>query len=112
MISASRLHIAWRKSSYSSTNGGNCIEVGESLNGPIRPEWRKSSYSSNNGGACVEIGDTFNNLIRSAWTESIPVRDSKRPQGPALTVPTPAWQAFIAWSRTRSNVGSLAAAAE
>ncbi|WP_431041411.1 DUF397 domain-containing protein [Streptomyces sp. P1-3] len=30
MISASKLPVAWRKSSYS-TNGGNCLEVGEGV---------------------------------------------------------------------------------
>ena len=33
----------WRKSSYSSGNGGDCVEVAV--------VWRKSSYSSANGGA-------------------------------------------------------------
>ncbi|UQI48800.1 DUF397 domain-containing protein [Streptomyces sp. HU2014] len=51
-------------------------------------EWLKSSHSGNGGGSCVE------------WPPSleiagvIPVRDSKRPQGPVLTVPTAAWPAF------------------
>lgn len=31
MISASELPVAWRKSSYSSTNGGNCLEVGAGI---------------------------------------------------------------------------------
>ncbi|NEC92070.1 DUF397 domain-containing protein [Streptomyces sp. SID12501] len=31
MISASELSVVWRKSSYSSTNGGNCLEVGEGV---------------------------------------------------------------------------------
>ncbi|MFJ7590831.1 DUF397 domain-containing protein [Streptomyces sp. NPDC097617] len=30
MISASKLSVAWRKSSYS-TNGGNCVEVGQGI---------------------------------------------------------------------------------
>ncbi|MEU6754967.1 DUF397 domain-containing protein [Streptomyces sp. NPDC046685] len=30
MITASKLPVAWRKSSYS-TNGGNCVEVGEGM---------------------------------------------------------------------------------
>ncbi|MFF2850143.1 DUF397 domain-containing protein [Streptomyces sp. NPDC058001] len=38
MISASKLPVAWRKSSYSSTNGGDCLEVGEGLTAvvPVR----------------------------------------------------------------------------
>lgn len=36
-MNASKLPVAWRKSSYS-TNGGDCIEVGEGLPGvvPVR----------------------------------------------------------------------------
>ena len=41
------MDMTWRKSSYSSGNGGNCVEVGT---------WRKSSHSTTNGGACVEVG--------------------------------------------------------
>jgi hypothetical protein len=41
------MNMTWRKSSYSSVNGGNCVEVGV---------WRKSSYSTSNGGNCVEVG--------------------------------------------------------
>ncbi len=37
----------WFKSSYSSDQGGNCVEVAY--------HWRKSSYSSDQGGDCVEI---------------------------------------------------------
>ncbi|MER5490104.1 DUF397 domain-containing protein [Streptomyces sp. NPDC002490] len=38
MISASELPVTWRASTYSSTNGGNCVEVGEGLPGvvPVR----------------------------------------------------------------------------
>ncbi|WP_406493594.1 DUF397 domain-containing protein [Streptomyces sp. NBC_00846] len=50
--------------------------------------WRKSSYSNSNGGECVEIADDFPGII--------PVRDSKNPTGPALLIPTAAWNDFIA----------------
>ncbi|WP_406380988.1 DUF397 domain-containing protein [Streptomyces sp. NBC_01618] len=50
--------------------------------------WRKSSYSNTNGGECVEIADDFPGII--------PVRDSKNPTGPALLIPTSAWNDFIA----------------
>jgi hypothetical protein len=38
MISASELPVVWRASSHSSTNGGECVEVGEGLPGvvPVR----------------------------------------------------------------------------
>ncbi|MFF4531465.1 DUF397 domain-containing protein [Streptomyces sp. NPDC001407] len=37
MTSASKLPVRWRKSSHS-TNGGNCIEIGEGITGvvPVR----------------------------------------------------------------------------
>ena len=49
--------------------------------------WRKSSYSNANGGNCVEVADNYPGII--------PVRDSKDPQGPALTFTPTAWTAFI-----------------
>ncbi len=89
--------IEWRKSSYSSSNGGNCVEVGV---------WRKSSYSSSNGGACVEVGV----WRKSSYTSSnggtcvevgaagqvIAVRDSKDPDGPRLVFGRTEWTAFAA----------------
>ncbi|MFJ9567905.1 DUF397 domain-containing protein [Streptomyces fuscichromogenes] len=50
--------------------------------------WRKSSYSGNTGGECVEVAD-------GCPVGTIPVRDSKDPSGPVLTVGAPAWQAFV-----------------
>ncbi|MGH3792152.1 MAG: DUF397 domain-containing protein, partial [Pseudonocardiaceae bacterium] len=66
--------VGWRTSSYSSPNGG-CVEVG----------WRTSSYSGPHGG-CVEVARASQGVL---------VRDSKDRPGPALTIPTPAWQAFL-----------------
>ncbi|WP_084468551.1 DUF397 domain-containing protein [Nocardiopsis trehalosi] len=40
---------AWHKSSYSSGNGGNCVEVG----------WRKSSYSGGDANSCIEVADVL-----------------------------------------------------
>ncbi|MET8979710.1 DUF397 domain-containing protein [Streptomyces sp. NPDC004539] len=54
---------------------------------PPDPHWRRSSHSNANGGACVEIADHLPGLI--------PVRDSKNPNGPILTVPAPAWDTFV-----------------
>jgi hypothetical protein len=71
------MEMTWRKSSYSSSNGGACIEVGV---------WRKSSYSTSNGGNCVEtamIGTT------------VAVRDTKDAgHGPVLHFPPQAWATF------------------
>ncbi|NED91526.1 DUF397 domain-containing protein [Streptomyces sp. SID11233] len=67
----------WFKSSYSGSDGGECVEVAY--------DWRKSSYSSEEGGACVEV---------AAHSRAIHVRDSKNPEGPALTLAPTAWAAF------------------
>jgi hypothetical protein len=81
----------WRKSSYSTEQGGDCVEVGY--------DWRKSSYSSEQGGACVEV---------AAHTSAVHVRDSKDPEGPALTFDPAEWTQFTAFAtavdtRTRTR---------
>ncbi|MFC5721460.1 DUF397 domain-containing protein [Streptomyces gamaensis] len=48
--------------------------------------WRKSSYS-NGQSSCVEVSDHV--------PGTVPVRDSKHPDGPALAVPVPVWAAFV-----------------
>ena len=50
--------------------------------------WRKSSYSNGDGGDCVEVCD--------AHTGIVPVRDSKLPLGPVLTLTASAWMSFVA----------------
>lgn len=72
----------WRKSSYSSDTGGECIECAPT--GTAR--WRKSSYSSDTGGSCVEI---------APHPTTIAIRDSKNPTGPTLTLPPSAFAAFV-----------------
>ncbi|MGW3040834.1 DUF397 domain-containing protein [Kitasatospora sp. NPDC001159] len=52
------------------------------------PQWFKSSYSSN-GGECVEVAG--NQLAEG----SVPIRDSKNPEGPSLVVTVDAWSAFV-----------------
>ncbi|MEU9557884.1 DUF397 domain-containing protein [Streptomyces fumanus] len=69
----------WRKSTYSSDEGGNCLEVAHT--------WCKSTYSSNEGGNCVEV---------AAHPAAVHVRDSKNPDGPILTVSPAAWAGFLA----------------
>ncbi|MGW3956862.1 DUF397 domain-containing protein [Streptomyces sp. NPDC004752] len=49
--------------------------------------WRRSSYSNANGGECVEITEDLPGVV--------PVRDSKNPHGPVLTIPATAWDAFV-----------------
>jgi hypothetical protein len=75
----------WRKSTYSNGSGGNCLEVAEAFPGAAR--WRKSTYSNGDGGDCVEVCD--------AHTAVVPVRDSKVPHGPVLTITAPAWTSFV-----------------
>ncbi|MEU0393077.1 DUF397 domain-containing protein [Streptomyces sp. NPDC006208] len=51
-------------------------------------QWRKSSYSDGQGGSCVEVADGFPRVL--------PVRDSKRPEGPALVFGADGWAPFVA----------------
>ncbi|MFH8991504.1 DUF397 domain-containing protein [Streptomyces sp. NPDC017940] len=70
--------LTWFKSSYSGGSGDDCLEVALS--------WRKSSHSSGSGDDCVEV---------APCPAAIHVRDSKRPDGPSLTLrPTP-WSDFL-----------------
>lgn len=73
----------WRKSSYSGTSGGECVEC--TVTGGAA--WRKSSYSGTNGGDCVEVA--------TGCAASVPVRDSKNPTGPVVVVGADAWQGFV-----------------
>ncbi|MFJ3578578.1 DUF397 domain-containing protein [Streptomyces rubiginosohelvolus] len=70
----------WFKSSYSGSEGGQCLEVAY--------DWRKSSYSGDEGGACVEI---------AAHPAAVHIRDSKDIEGPTFTVAPQAWSAFAAY---------------
>jgi Domain of unknown function (DUF397) len=72
--------VPFRKSSYSSTNGGNCVEVGWA-----DIQFRKSSFSSTAGGQCVEVGGRRG---------VVGVRDSKNPAGGVLAIPATAWASF------------------
>ena len=71
--------VTWRKSSYSSANGGACVEVGV---------WRKASYSASNGGNCVEVA--------RGPASAVAVRDSKDPDGGVVRVPFGAWRGLVA----------------
>ncbi|MFF8917031.1 DUF397 domain-containing protein [Streptomyces sp. NPDC015032] len=70
--------LVWFKSSYSGSQGGDCLEVAYN--------WRKSSYSSDQGGNCVEV---------ATHPAAVHIRDSKVTDGPVLTVPPAAWAAFV-----------------
>lgn len=75
--------LQWFKSSYSSSSGGECIEVAF--------DWRKSSYSSSSGGDCVEV---------ATCPHTIHIRDSKNSDGPTVAVTPSAWTAFLAGAAT------------
>ncbi|SFF53891.1 protein of unknown function [Actinacidiphila alni] len=73
--------LVWFKSSFSGSEGGDCVE--------IACDWRKSSYSADEGGNCVEV---------AAHPQAVHIRDSKDPEGPALTVSPAAWADFVAYA--------------
>ncbi|WSQ11317.1 DUF397 domain-containing protein [Streptomyces sp. NBC_01231] len=76
--------LTWYKSSYSDSQGGNCLEVAL--------DWCKSSYSGTEGGNCLEV---------AACPHIIHVRDSKLgARSPQLAVPAGAWTAFVANARS------------
>ncbi|WP_416983283.1 DUF397 domain-containing protein [Streptomyces sp. T028] len=73
--------LQWFKSTYSSDQGGQCLEVAF--------EWRKSSYSGSEGGACLEVALT---------PSAIHIRDSKHTphSGPTLRLSPTTWTDFTA----------------
>ncbi|MFE2236818.1 DUF397 domain-containing protein [Streptomyces sp. JL2001] len=50
--------------------------------------WRTSTYSNGQGGDCVEVADGV--------PRTVPVRDSKNPQGPVLLLADHVWVIFVA----------------
>ena len=71
--------LKWFKSSYSGSEGGECLEVAY--------DWRKSTHSGSEGGQCVGV---------ATHPAAIHVRDSKNPGGPVLSLAPAAWAAFTA----------------
>ncbi|WP_064743917.1 DUF397 domain-containing protein [Actinomadura oligospora] len=69
--------VQWRKSSYSGSTGGDCVELGG--------VWRKSSRSGDTGGQCVEL---------AGCAHDVAVRDSKDPGGPKLVFDATVFGAF------------------
>jgi hypothetical protein len=56
--------------------------------------WRKSSYSSTEGGPCIEIAILPGSKEGSAHV--IAMRDGQNPGGPALIFTPDEWRAFTA----------------
>ncbi|MEU4122110.1 DUF397 domain-containing protein [Streptomyces virginiae] len=70
--------LRWFKSSYSGSEGDDCVEVALS--------WHKSTYSGSQGDDCVEV---------AACPDAVHVRDSKVTAGPELAVTPGVWTAFL-----------------
>ncbi|WP_405858629.1 DUF397 domain-containing protein [Streptomyces sp. NBC_01515] len=73
----------WFKSSYSGSQGGDCLEVAL--------EWRKSSYSGAEGGECLEVA------LESA-RPTVHIRDSKAKSGSTLAFSLGEWAAFVGFA--------------
>ncbi|WP_078958415.1 DUF397 domain-containing protein [Streptomyces sp. WM6373] len=73
--------LVWVKSSYSSEEGGECVEVAM--------DWRKSSRRSGAVRDCLEA---------ATCSRAIHVRDSKDTTRPALMVGASAWIAFVGFA--------------
>jgi len=78
--------LRWFKSSYSSAEGPNCVEVALS--------WHKSSYSTSEGPECVEV---------AACPAAVHVRDSKNAEGPQLAFAPAEWSTFLTYAATAAD---------
>ncbi len=102
----------WMRSSYSSNEGGLCVEVAHTpqlmfvrdskvTDGPClpvphagwaalvrawSPVWIRSSRSSNEGGQCVEV---------AVGAVGVLVRDSRNPGGARVRVAAEGWSVFV-----------------
>ncbi|MFG2286002.1 DUF397 domain-containing protein [Streptomyces sp. NPDC048595] len=48
--------------------------------------WTKSSHSGGSNGDCLEVAHGY---------DGVPIRDSKRPTGPALVFSAGSWSSFV-----------------
>ncbi|MEV6581703.1 DUF397 domain-containing protein [Streptomyces sp. NPDC051582] len=71
--------LTWVKSSYSTNDGPNCVEVA----------WAKSSYSTADGADCIEVAQLPGTVL---------VRDSKVANGGRLALTPAAWLGFVAYA--------------
>ena len=74
--------LVWFKSSFSGSEGDNCIEVAL--------DWRKSTFSGSSGDNCVEV---------ATCPATVHVRDSKDKEGPQLAFTPAEWAHFVAFAR-------------
>lgn len=73
--------LTWFKSSYSGSQGDDCVEVAM--------DWRKSSYSGSEGDNCVEV---------ATCPAAVHIRDSKDQHSPELALSPTTWNEFIAYA--------------
>ncbi|MDT0328709.1 DUF397 domain-containing protein [Nocardiopsis lambiniae] len=73
----------WRTSSYSTSTGGNCVEIG----------WHINSYGSDSDVQRVEAGPFLNKSQKFA------VRDSSRRELGHLSFPSSEWAALLRSAR-------------
>lgn len=73
--------LTWFKSSYSGSEGGDCLEVAMA--------WHKSTHSDGEYAACVEV---------ATCPGTVHVRDSKVHHGPVLDLAPAAWAALTEWT--------------
>jgi hypothetical protein len=73
--------LSWFKSSYSGSEGDNCVEVAVN--------WFKSSYSGSENDNCVEV---------ALHPEAVHIRDSKNKGIAPLSATPTAWTAFTAYA--------------
>ncbi|WP_406124898.1 DUF397 domain-containing protein [Streptomyces sp. NBC_00989] len=85
--------VTWRKSSYSNTSGGDCIEVSDDF--LIAADWHKSSYSNTSGGECIEFAPNLPAVV--------PVRDTKNPTHGTLVFGVDAWAEFVGSVKGRAQ---------
>ncbi|MGC9537708.1 DUF397 domain-containing protein [Streptomyces sp. UG1] len=78
--------LAWRKSSHSGDQNVQCVEC--ATTGSLT--WTKSTHSGDQGGECVEIAETPHITLA--------IRDSKNPAGPILTLDPAAFTTFVSWA--------------
>ncbi|MFJ6052383.1 DUF397 domain-containing protein [Streptomyces sp. NPDC092307] len=59
--------------------------------------WHKSSYSAGDGGNCLEMATwPMSTHSRARGGDTVPVRDSKQPEGPHVVFHAQAWARFVA----------------
>ena len=92
----------WRKSSHSSPEGQECLEV--------NAVWKKSSYSTAKGEECLEAGGPWTassyssprgqECVEAAWDDRIQLRDSKNP-AIVLAFPISEWASLSRLASTK-----------